>query len=235
MGTIATLAIGAFGAIIAIFLKEAVQAAMQRRVIAWQLFGYLMSWKSQIVKDGKSVAIYNLITERNQALTKAAGRDTSEFQRVHAEQHKERAELREKVKAALIEAFSKTDLKGLTDNLVATLLSKGADSLSEQRRLLADSKSFISDRDAAILGKACAMNVVQFRTSLINLLICIEGIFKLLPHESEARPQIVAGLVDQTILFGEELFIAMIRLEKNVESVSKKSLFVLAMDILQGR
>lgn len=40
LGTVATLVLGGIGAIVAIYLKEAAQTATQRRVIAWQLFGY---------------------------------------------------------------------------------------------------------------------------------------------------------------------------------------------------
>lgn len=208
---------------------------MQRRVIVWQLFGYLMSWKSQIVKHVPVIAIYEKVKERNLALTKAAARSTTEFQRVHTQQFHDRTELREKVKAALTEAISKADMKGPCKIIHTVLITETASSLAEQRNLLADSKSFISDRDAAMLGKAPAMNVVQFRTSLLFLLSTMEGVLKLLPHEADERPKIVADLVDQVIVYGEEMLVALIRLERNIERISQKSLFALTVDILQGR
>lgn len=49
-GTILTLLLGAIGAVAAILLKEAVQQALERRAIAWQLFGYVLAWQKQIVR-----------------------------------------------------------------------------------------------------------------------------------------------------------------------------------------
>jgi hypothetical protein len=235
LGTVATLVIGAVGALAAIFLKEAVQAAMQRRILAWQLFGYLLSWRRQIIKNAAMANVYEKIKERNLALTKAAARSTTEFKSVHQQQHKDLTELRDTVKAGMIEAFSKADVSDLHKVLNSMLITEAASSFAEQRKLLADSKSFISDRDAAMLGKGTAIHVVQFRTSLLYLLLSFEGVLKLIPHEADDRPKIIADLVDNMIVYGEEVLVAMIRLEQNVESISRKSIFQLTIDILMGR
>jgi hypothetical protein len=235
LGASATLIIGAVGAISAIFLKEAVQAAMQRRIVSWQLLGYLMQWRSLIVKHAPMVSIYETVKKRNYELVSAAGRGNSEFQRVHSEQVKERSEMREKVKEVIIDAISKADLTELGESFHSVLITETAASLSEQRKLLADSKTFISDRDAATLGKQAAMNVVQFRSSLLYLLGTMEGLFKLIPHKSEKSPTTIANFVDQMILYGEELLVAMIRLESKTEAISKQSLHTLTLEILRGR
>ena len=235
LGTVATLVIGAIGALTAILLKEAVQAAMQRRVLAWQLFGYLISWKKQIVKNGTVVSVYEKVKERQLALTKAAVRSTTDFQKVFLKQHQDLTEIRETVKAGMIEALSKADATDLHKVLNTMLVTEAASSFAEQRKLLTDSKSFISDRDAAKLGKGIAIHVVQFRTSFLYMSMAFESVLKLIPHEADDRPKIIADLVDNIIVYGEELLVALIRLEQNVESLSKKSLFQLTIDILAGR
>lgn len=235
LGVVATLVIGAIGALAAIFLKEAVQAAMQRRVIVWQLFGYLISWKSQIAKNGAVVSVYEKVKERQLALTKAAVRSTSDFQELFLKQHQDLTEIRETVKAGMIEALSKADAIDPHKVLNTMLVTEAASSFAEQRKLLTDSKSFISDRDAAMLGKGIAIHVVQFRTSFLFMSLALEGVLKLIPHEAEDRPKIIADLVDNIIVYGEDLLVALIRLEQNVESISKRSIFQLTIDILAGR
>jgi hypothetical protein len=234
LGAIATLALGAIGAIAAIFLKEAVQAAVQRRVIAWQLFGYLIWWRSQIVKNAYALQIYEKVKQRTHALTTAATESTTEFERVHLQQHEERNELREKIKSALIKSIDDADFEKMRDSFHLLFFSEAAVSLSEQRKLLADSKSFISDRDAALLGKGMAMNVVQFRTSLFHLLSSLEVLPKLLPHVSEKSRDAIIAVVDQMILYGEEMLVAMVRLEQGVERISQQSIYDITLSVLRG-
>lgn len=231
----AILIFGALGAIAAIFLKEAVQAALQRRVIAWQLFGYLMSWRSQISKNGQFVSIYEKVKERNHALTRAAASSTEEFRKVHLEQYEQRATLREEVKTALTEAAGKAGFQSTNEGLNQLIFSEAAAYAGEQRRLLADSKSFVSDRDAAMLGKSASMNVVQFRTALLFLLATFEALVKVLPVDCSEKPKAIATLVDHFIVYGEDMLVAMIRLEEGVDRITRKSVVELTADILLGR
>jgi hypothetical protein len=232
--TTVTLAIGAAGAITAIYLKEAVQAAIQRRVITWQLFAYLISWKSQILKDWHAASVYETVKTREIALSKAAARSTEEFRKMHEQQHADRNELRKQLKELIIDSISKAEIKNWDDPLSKLVTSEASAFAAEKRQLLADSKSFISDRDAAILGKGPAMNVVQFRTSLLVMMSALDGVLKVFSVDSEHRPKLIAGLADHLIVYGEDALVALIRLERNVDQLSKKSVIELTWDILRG-
>ncbi len=109
--------IGALGAIGAIYLKEAVQAAIQRRVIAWQLQGYLIAWQSNLVKHAPVFAAYQKVKERTLSLRDAAIRGTEEFTTEHGQQFEEKRDLREKVKAALTEAMKRPNFRSLVIRL----------------------------------------------------------------------------------------------------------------------
>ncbi len=72
-----------------------------------------------------------------------------------------------------------------------------------------------------MLGKAAAMNAVQFRTSMLYLSFALEALIKILPVRSEQTTAVAANLVDSLLVYGEDAFIAMIRLEGNAERISK--------------
>ncbi|MBR8010024.1 hypothetical protein [Burkholderia vietnamiensis] len=91
------LLLGAVGAIAGIFIKEAAQAAMQRRVLTWQLFGYITSWKLQITRNLAIFTLYTKISERQKKLTAAYG-NTEEFKQIHLEQANQTKNLKEKIK-----------------------------------------------------------------------------------------------------------------------------------------
>ena len=57
---------------------------------------------------------------------------------------------------------------------------------------------------------------------------------KVLPLNSEQLGAVEASLVDSLIVYGEEMFVALVRLEGNVERISKRSLIELTADILRG-
>ena len=235
LGAAATLVVGGFGAIAAIYLKEAAQAAMQRRVIAWQLFGYLMSWRSQIVRNGHFVMIYEGVKARNLALTSAMPKGSAEVRRLLEEQSKERAELREQIKTVVKEALEKDNGAVLETAALKFYSSEASIFAVEWRKQLVDSKSFISDRDAALLGKAAAMNVIQFRSNMLSLSNTFESALKLLHAEADNKPEAIASLVDAMVVSGEDALTAFIRLEGNVDAISAKSPTTLTIDILMGK
>ena len=227
--------VGALGAIGAIYLKEAVQAAIQRRVIAWQLQGYLIAWQSTLVKNASVYAIYETVKSRTISLNTAAGRGAEAFNTEHGQQSESQKELRNKLKVAITEAVDKAEFQKLGDSAWSAYLAEVGASLTDQRRLMADAKSFISDRDAAMLGKAVAMNVVLFRTSMLYLMFTVEVLLKVLSVRSEQLPVVASNLVDSLVVYGEDAFAAMVRLEVGVERISKRSLFEMTLDILRGR
>ena len=101
--------------------------------------------------------------------------------------------------------------------------------------MLSDSKSFISDKDASMLGRAIAMNVIQFRTSMVDISAAFEQGMRLAFIQGEQRGAVLANLVDQIVLLGEAALIAFIRLERHVDRVSKQSIPKLVWNVLLGR
>ncbi|MBH9648125.1 hypothetical protein [Burkholderia vietnamiensis] len=221
------LLLGAVGAIAGIFIKEAAQAAMQRRVLTWQLFGYITSWKLQITRNLAIFTLYTKISERQKKLTAAYG-NTEEFKQIHLEQANQTKNLKEKIKNELMDILNKKETNSLGEFSEKGFVDSAIASLIEQRNFLADSKSFISDKDASQLGKAVAMNVVQFRTSLFFMMSSLECILKEISNGSNLSSTFVTSQVDSIITYGEEFLIAFIRLENNVDWLSKKSIISLA-------
>lgn len=159
------LFLGAVGALLAIFLREAVQHALQRRVIAWQLGGYLLAWKANIVNEGQLVQLYNTVEERLKRLIVSYETGIAAFRAQYLEQTKVRDDIRESIRKALESAGSASSAIDL-DELMKSNVEQAVMALSERRSLLLDSKTFVSDKDAAMLGRAAAMNVIQFRTAM---------------------------------------------------------------------
>ena len=85
-----------------------------------------------------------------------------------------------------------------------------------------------------MLGRAVAMNVIQFRTSSLDISNVIEGAIKLMGLQGEQRATSLAQLVDQVVILGESALIAFIRLERHVDRVSKQSVPNLVWSVLRG-
>lgn len=234
MKEVAILLMGALGAVVAIFLKEAVQHGLQRRVITWQLFGYLIAWKSNIVRTAPIGAIYLKVEERDKYLTESYAEGTEAFQKRWMAHSKERDAAREEIKKAVLLAVSEGKLLEM-DGLSSTISELSAEALAQRRAMIADSKLFISDKDASLLGRAVAMNVIQFKTSVIDLFAAMEGVVKLAGIQGELRAPVMAHLVDQVVTHGEEALVALIRLERQVDALSKQSIPQLVINVLRGR
>ncbi len=234
-----TLILGAVGAIFAIYLKEAAQSAIQRRIIAYQLSGYLMWWKARIVKSGPAFLIYQEVQKREAALKESATKGTEAFRKQYEHQNATQADARTLITAEVSKMIeSRQDVK--TNALTMKIVDEAVAFSALQRSYLVDSKTFISDKDAAILGKRFAINVVQFRVSMVYTMVAIEGLIKTAcidgeDVENRNFSKIATGLIDSIIVSGEELIIAMIRLERNVDALTKKSLLQLTIDVLLGR
>lgn len=228
------LMFGAIGAIVAIFLKEAVQHALQRRVIAWQLFGYLVAWKANMVNAAPLLGIYLKVQERERKLTESYADGTEVFRARWMAQSDERDKAKEEIKQLIQRTVEKNgDFK--QDDFIVKLLELGAESFAQRRTMLADSKSFISDKDASMLGRAVAMNVIQFRTSVLDLSAVIEGALKLAHIQGEHRVVAMTSLVDQVVTLGETALVAFVRLERHVDRISRQSIPELVWSIFHGK
>lgn len=234
MKEILTLLLGAVGAIIAIFAKEAVQQALQRRVIAWQLFGYLLSWKSTIVKEGPLLTLYMAIEAEEKQITESLSKGAAELRAQLAKRNQKQIDIRKKIKDS-IEAALKNNAEAKFDQSTLMLLESGAFGISQSRALLVDSKTFISDRDAAILGRQVSIHAIQFRTALLAILGAFEGGLKMATLEGEQRTAVFTYLVDQVVVQGEGAFVAFIRLEQYVDQITRRTIPQITWDILRGK
>lgn len=230
-----TFIAGAVGALTAIFLKEAVQAALQRRLIAWQLQGYLMAWKSNLLRQDVMASLYIEAGKRRDALSDAYRQGSAHFSKVHEEQRAERNVQRDRAKAAILNTFKAKEGGEPSHTLPLAYLNLAGEMLAEQRKLLADSKTFLSDRDGAHLGNYAASHVVQFRASLLTLASAIEAIPQAAKFEEHERSNAIAQFVDQIMVSGEDALVSFISLEATADRISRKSLASLVWDILTGR
>lgn len=229
------LILGAIGALLAIFLKEAVQHALQRRVIAWQLGGHLMSWKQQLVRVQGVASALSAVEGRLKELEVSYSSGTKEFEQRYLQQKKDQEEIRKRIKSELREQLAKRE-EPLVSAFERRSCGLAAELVAESRKQLADSKTFISDRDAAMLGRAAAMNVVQFRTAAIGIAGLAEGAFKLMADETTptAPDAVVDQFVDQVVIQGEDLLAAFVRLERQADRISKQSVVRATLEVLRG-
>lgn len=232
--TILTLVLGAGGALIAIFLKEAVQHALQRRVVVWQLSAYLMSWKSQIIRAEPVARIYLEVEKQDAARFASLAKGSKSFHEHHAKHKEAQAGLRQQLRAAIQESVAARKLPVL-DELQKASIDETIKGLERARNELADAKTFLSDRDAAVLGRAVAMSVVQFRFAFQNVLLAVTTLLRLSMIESEHAATTLAAVVDQLVVHGEDCLVAMIRLEKSVDRLSKRSVPQLTWDVLTAK
>jgi len=150
------------------------------------------------------------------------------------EQSKERDDMRNEIRGAVQKVLEeKRDVK--IDESLTLMLELGAEAFAQRRSMLADSKSFVSDKDASMLGRAVAMNVIQFRTAMVDITAAIEGVVRLTLVQGEQRAAVLASMVDQIVLLGETALIAFIRLERHADRVSKQSIPELVWSVLRGR
>jgi len=131
----APIILGALGALLAIFLKEAVQQALLRRARAWQLFGYLFSLKKSIVRNGHLFAVYVKLEERHNKLMLALSEGTEAFKNQRETASKERTKFREELKVTILAALEKTERIEFRETHLA-LVSFASDSLALRRELL---------------------------------------------------------------------------------------------------
>ncbi len=229
-GTILTLLLGAIGAVAAILLKEAVQQALERRAIAWQLFGYVLAWQKQIVRLPPLFAVYQKVKDREASLRASMRDGTAAFSQQLLQQTTTRDDVRKKLREGIISALEEAKFDALGSNF-PSVVKGGLAQVTQQRRDLMDGKSFILDKDAAVLGRAFAFNVVQFRVSLCQLFLCVESLPAVLEVEESHRGALLAQVIDQLVLHGEDFFESLLRLERGIDRASKLPLWRLTWEV----
>ncbi len=230
---IVLLLTGAGGALIAIFLKEAMQQAFQRRVVTWQLIGYLVAFKAFLLRDEKTRRLYSQILDRESHLHDSLSKGAAAFEAKLQEQKQQQGEMREALRTGIQDLVTEKLME--LDEPALQLLDELAEAAAQRRSLLLDAKTFLSDKDAAVLGAAVAINVVQFRSAFGDMLDAFEGLFKAAKLNNTHRPKITAHLVDQIVLHGHEALTVFSRLERRVETLSTQSLPRLLWSVVTGR
>lgn len=224
---IVTLLVGAVGALGAIILKEAVQAAMQRRTVAWQLFGQLWTMKAAMGRIPGIGAAFEKLREQEEDLMSAFREGAAEFKRRSSKHSDTRAELRELIRQKLIEH--------LADN--KSLLSTNHDirkasqqALARSRDYLADGKTFITDRDAASLGMKAALHVTRFRSSALACMYGLEVLQSIQIQDANDVSPDLMHLVASLVQNGEDMLVAMVHLDRICDATTSKSLVALVRE-----
>lgn len=233
------LVIGGVGAIAAIYVKEAVQAALKRQIMLGQLQAYVMHWKGLVVRHLHAVQLYNTIEEREKKLTESLTRGREAFNAQHTENVGKRDEIRAKIKEALQEVVD--DGKSFDkSSMTSAVFGAGLDGFVTTRQYLMDGKTFISDSDAAHLGPAIALSTVAFRASAAQILLALEGIVKMMQAIDNNTKKsdvatVISSFVDAFVLDGENFFVHLIRLERHVQVARRRNLLQLTGDVFRGR
>jgi hypothetical protein len=134
-----SILLGAAGALLAIYLKEAVTVAIQRRTIAWQLFGYLVSWKGQVIRDQYMFTCYNAVDKRVSALRASYSEGTAAFSTQIEQQRESLATVRDTVRKALTDWLTSAEQFDARAAEVLSLLAADGQ-IGIARRDLMDSK-----------------------------------------------------------------------------------------------
>jgi|GEM_PF-5628588 len=93
----------------------------------------------------------------------------------------------------------------------------------------------MSDEAASILGSSVAMNVIQFRTAMIDVLSSLEGLFKVIQLDLRDSKDTIAELVDQIIVSGDDAFDSFVRLDRAVDAISKQSVIEHVLGIFRSK
>ena len=223
------LAIGEFGAVLAIIIKESIQHVILKRTVLWQLAAYMETFKLNLLNEPKLYVVYDNAKVRYDKLTKAAIGGKNNFSNEYFSQKESTKKLRDQILSEIKNAFEKYELDGKSD-LKNGMLNVAKKGFEYKRLLLIDSKTFISDKDAALLGKTIASQVVSFRTSLHEVYLSFELIFEIINNDEMKNSDFIPKLVEQIFVQGESALTSYIRLENSVERSIKKSLFGLMIE-----
>lgn len=238
IGILGLLAAGA-GAILAIYTKEAVQTALQRQIILAQVDAYAKYWMKLVLRHTLIFNVYKSVEDREKKMQDSLKAGESAFGKQLAENSKQSEDLRNNIKNEIAKAVEKNEIK--TTSIVAKKsIEIFVSAIASQKQYLMDGKSFITDQNAAILGSLFANNVVTFRSSLLQLLMAMEGaaILAAIDVDEDSRTEqwkVIASLVDSFIIEGEAFFVSLIRLQKIIDAEKRKTFVARTMDVLQGR
>jgi hypothetical protein len=233
------LVIGGGGALIAIFLKEAVQTAIKRQTLLAQLNAYVLHWNRHILRSPEVYEVFKVVRDREDKLLAAVSKGKEAFHTAHNENVTARDELRKKIKDDVTKYLSGEEgLQALPWK--SALLPTAKDAVTVTRQYLMDNKTFISDSDAAYLGPRIANATVSFRSSAVQISLAFEGLIRIL-HEAEDENQrkdlatLSSHVVDSFVLDGEDLLASLVRLERYVDEARQRMLLLHVLDILRGR
>lgn len=233
--TLVGLLLGAVGALSAIYLKEAVQQAILRRTLAWQLFGYLQVMKRQILRNDLLYQVYDKVKLREAELQTSLEGGTELFSQKWRAQNNSREELQKILLDALnpkLIPFTEGSNPGQALQEAGILIASFQPLLAQHRRDLVDGKMFLSDRDAAQLGRRVALNAIQFKGSLQTLLACFEQLPAAIKSEEGMRSALLKMLIDQFVVQGEDFLEALVRLERATDRITRQSLLRHTWEVL---
>jgi len=224
-----TLLLGAIGALGAILLKEATQLAIQRRTIAWQLFGQLWTIKTAASRVPGVLAALEKVKEQEDDLATAYTEGAAEYKRRYAEHSGMRTELRKLIRAEVQEHLrSKPELTP-----ALRVVNKASQQvLADSRVYLMEGKSFITDRDAAILGLQAALHVTRFRSAWSAVMYGLEVLITIQLNEEAETGTEVQRLIENTVQYGEDMLVAMVHLERISEAITSRPLLALVRETL---
>lgn len=226
--------LGVIGTLAAIFVKQAVQEAHLRRVRAWQLFGYLLALKRQILGNEQIFAIYHEVEKREKSLRSSYASGTETFEKHWMSLSKERTEFREALKKTLLQELTKNS-ESINDLLPDALLKIFSSALEYRRSLLVNAKTFMSDENAAILGSAVAVEVIQFRTAMIEVFSAFEDVINLLSVKHDLSTELITRQASQIVRSGDDALVAFIRLEHSLHAISRQSLLKHTLSVMRSQ
>lgn len=238
MSQLMILILGGVGAIVAIVLKEVIQAAIKRQILLGQLHAYIMQWHTQVIRQPLMARLNSAVEDREQKIFDALKKGRSAATQQIAENLEQRDKVRAKIKEEILSAAQSND--GFRKTLgSAALLGAAVETLVASRQHVVDGKTFLSDGDAALLGPAIASGVVQLRASTVQMLLAFEGLIRVVQSSSEENRhelmELVASVIDSIILDGEQFLISLSRLNTNVERDRQLNLFQHSVNIIRGR
>lgn len=224
-----TLLLGAIGALGAIFLKEATQLAIQRRTIAWQLFGQLWTIKTAASRVPGVQAALDKVKEQEEDLAVAYTEGAAVFKKRYTEHSGMRTELRKLIRTEVMEHLrSKPVVTATTREVNKASLQV----LTDSRVYLMEGKSFITDRDAAILGLQAALHVTRFRSAWSAVLYGMAVLINIQLNEEAETDSDVQRLIENTVQSGEDMLVAMVHLERISEAITSRPLLSLVRETL---
>jgi hypothetical protein len=223
--------IGVIGALLGVYFRESLRRALNQKRIAAQLNAYLSYWEMTLLKTDLGALII-LVQEWDRERTEAyRTRGKAGFSEAWTKQQAQLKEIKKQIKSGgsdLLNSLSANHqlLRKMPDPVFEAFMNE----IAISRDALLQSRTFITDSDAAELAWWAAQRVVSIRGNLTSLLMHIRVFTQTLRNSENVDFMSISDTVVQIIEKLVDVTYEMQSLKTSTQRFADRSLMRLAID-----